>query len=113
MRGYLKPDILNSYSKEMHFLEIKAISMGGIVSGAAKILIDYGAYPSYSPDTKWQPTHVLVTPNTRTTIFAINVAGVVYYQDVDEIEWKLITVASIKAARDLLPYLIRLSASEL
>lgn len=39
------------------------------------------------------------------TIFVINVGGVVFYQDVELLQWQLITVGAVVTAKDLLPYL--------
>ena len=38
-------------------------------------------------------------------IFVINVGGIVFYQDIELLEWKLIAVGAVLGARDLLPYL--------
>ena len=59
----------------------------------------------YSPDTKWQPlSHLIETPSNK-RIFVINVGGIVFYQDVEFLEWQLISVPAIVAATQLLPYL--------
>jgi hypothetical protein len=42
----------------------------------------------------------------------INVGGVVFYKDINQIKWELITATSIIAARQLLPYLV-LSVADL
>jgi hypothetical protein len=58
-----KSDIFNSNEKT--FLEIKPISVRGVISGPLKFLIDYGAFPKYSPDVKWQPRYlILITSKT-------------------------------------------------
>ena len=102
--GFLKPDIYNPNEKT--FLEIKPISSSGVAKGVAKLLIDYGAFPGFSPDTKWQSrTALLRTPTTGTTIFVRNVGGIVFYQNIDRLQMELITAAVITTPQQLLEYL--------
>ncbi len=107
LSSYLKPDIMNSFPSEMHYLEIKPISTSGVAKGIAKIALDYEQFgPYYSADTKWQPrTALLKTPETGTTIFVRNVGGIVFYQNVDRLQMELIVAAVITTPQELLEYL--------
>ncbi|HLX69591.1 MAG TPA: LamG-like jellyroll fold domain-containing protein [Verrucomicrobiae bacterium] len=103
----LKPDIFNSYPSEMHFLEIKPISFSGVSKGVAKIALDTFQYKTlgFSPDTQWQPPSALLkTPNGE-TILVRNVNGILFYQDIDLLEWKLVAAAIITTPKELLDYL--------
>jgi hypothetical protein len=103
--AYLKPDIFNK--RQQRFLEITDISAAGVVRGPAKILKDYALFrrSGYKPDTSWQPRSRLLITADEEMIYVINIGGVLYYKNIDELKWQLITVGSIKAASDLLPYL--------
>jgi hypothetical protein len=85
--------------------------------GLAKMDIDEAAFGpltlKYGPEASWQPRSHLLETTDGETIFVINVGGLVLYKDIDELKWELITVTSIKAAQELLPYLTRLSVAEL
>jgi RHS repeat-associated protein len=107
LSSYLKPDIMNSYPDEMHFLEIKPISASGVSKGVAKIILDNECFgPYYTADKKWQPrTSLLRTPRTGTTIFVINVQGIVFYQNIDELEMELLAAAVITTPEELLELL--------
>jgi RHS repeat-associated protein len=113
--SYLKPDIFNT--KRKTFLEIKPISESGISKGVSKMILDEAVFGpltlKFSPEASWQPrSHILQTDEDG-PIFVINVGGLVLYKNAKELEWQLISVGSIKIAYDLLPYLYRLSISEL
>ncbi len=104
---YLKPDIFVSTRGNKRYLEIKPISTSGVAAGVAKMVKNATAFgpAGYKPDAAWQPlSPVLRTPSGE-TIFVINVGGVVFYQDVELLEWRLITVGAVVTAKDLLPYL--------
>ena len=106
-----KPDIYNVSKKT--FLEIKPISGSGIASGLLQLGIYKKAFKPFKPEVTWQPRSCLLETAEDGLIYVINVQGIVFYQDIDEIKWGLITATSIKVAYDLLPYLVRLSATEL
>jgi len=105
--SYLKPDIFNSYPTEKHFLEIKPISTSGVFKGIAKIALDYENFkPDYSPDTQWQSrTYLLTTPSTGTTIFVRNIGGIIFYQDIDLLQKKLILTAVLTTPKGVLQLL--------
>jgi len=105
--SYLKPDIFVSTPGNKRYLEIKPISDSGVVGGVAKMIKNAVVFgpAGYKADVAWQPlSPVLQTPSGE-TIFVINVGGVVFYQDAELLEWKLITVGAVVTAKDLLPYL--------
>ena len=113
--SFLKPDIFNKTTKT--FLEIKPITYSEIMKGLAKMGVCEAAYGpltlGYSPEASWQPSSHLLETDDGELFFVMNVGGLVLYKDASEIEWTAITVTSIKTAKDLLPYLYRLSAAEL
>jgi RHS repeat-associated protein len=113
--AYLKPDIVNRFPSERHFMEIKPISSSGVAKGIAKIALDAEFYrgTGFSADTKWEPvSHTVRTPNGH-LIFVVNVWGILFYQDVDLLEWQLIAAAVITTPRELLDYLMVANADAL
>jgi RHS repeat-associated protein len=104
--SFLKPDIMNMANVPPTYLEIKPISPSGVAKGVAKMALNATFYGplKYQPERFWQPRYPLLdTPDGM--IFVVNIDGIVFYQDAALLEYELITLAAVKNARDLLPYL--------
>ena len=105
---WLLPDIYNvSNPADIRWIEIKPISSKGIASGEAKRRFNNWVLPG-RPEFEWVVPPVLTTDG-GTEIVAINIDGVVYYQDkrlVDDTLVKAIKagigVATEELLRDML-----------
>lgn len=99
---WLFPDIFDPNTDK--WLEIKPLTRSGVIQGEAKRFLNLMALPG-GPDFQWIAP-LIVTIGTGESFLCVNVAGIVYYRNEDEVKDNLlqtmIASGTPYAARDLL-----------